>query len=524
MEAAGIGAAEGAASAGASGVPPAGLSDGALWLAAIVLALGNFVAVLDMTIANVSAATIAGSMGVSVGEGTWIITSYSVAEAVIVPLTGFLAARFGTVRLFVGAMAAFGLCSLGCALAGSFGFLVAARVAQGLAGGPLMPMSQTLLMRIFPEKKRPAAMGLWAVTTLVAPVLGPILGGELCDGFSWPWIFAINVPVALLCSLLAWRMLRPHVEAGRKVPIDKVGLGLLVLWVGALQICLDKGGELQWFDSAWIRVLAFSSCVGFLLFLAWEAGEEHPVVDLRPFRHRGFTFGILTLVLTFGGFFAVNVTTPLWLQGYMDYTASWSGRVLAWSGVTAIFVAPVAAVLSAKVDPRRLVFLGVSWIAFVTFLRSFASTDMGYWDVAFPILILGLGLPLFFVPLTGMILGSVEEAEIASAAGLMNFLRTLAGAVSTSIVVSTWGDAIQAARTDLVGRTDPDGSVLALLSSALGSGEAGLLALERMVDAQAAAIATNSLMLATAAVMAAAALSVWIVPKPVRKIDPSVGH
>src|SRR5689334_10723719 len=231
------------------------LAGALLWLAAIVLAAANFIAVLDMTIANVSVANIAGSLGISSSQGTWVITSYSVAEAIIVPLTGWLAGRFGAVRVFATAMAMFGAFSAVCGLAGSLGMLVFGRVMQGLSGGSLMPLSQTLLLRIFPKEKAPAAMALWAMTTLVAPILGPILGGWLCDSFAWPVIFFINVPLALVCSPIAWRMLKRYEEAVVRAPIDTVGLLLLIVFVSALQLMLDLGKEHDWFASNEICVL-----------------------------------------------------------------------------------------------------------------------------------------------------------------------------------------------------------------------------------------------------------------------------
>jgi len=507
-----------------SPLPESPLTGGWLWLAAVVLAAGNFVAILDMTIANVSVSTIAGGLGASTSQGTWVITSYSVAEAITVPLTGWLVARFGAVRVFVVAMAMFGLCSALCGLANSLGMLVLARVAQGLVGGPLMPMSQTLLLRIFPKEKAAAAMGLWAVTTLVAPVFGPILGGVICDDMSWPWIFMINVPLALACAIFAWRLLARYRDVLVRAPIDVVGLGLLVVWVAALQIMLDEGKDLEWFASWEIRALAVTAVVGFVAFLIWESTEAHPAVDLRVFRHRGFTMGTLTLVLTFGGIFAVNVTTPLWLQTYMGYTATWSGRTLAWSGVSAIIVAPIAATLSTKFDPRALVFCGVSWIAGTTLFRTFADTDMTYWHIALPILALGFGMPMFFVPLTGFVLGSVEEAETASAAGLMNFLRTLAGAVATSMVNTAWEDGIKSARADLVAIADRTGETFASYVQTFGTSDMARAALERLIEPQAAMLATNRMLSIIAGVVALAALSVWLAPRPTRQADISQAH
>jgi len=272
------------------------LRGGMLFFAAMALALANFVAVLDMTIANVSVATIAGALGVTSTQGTWVITSYAVAEAITVPLTGWLAGRYGAVRVFVSSMALFGVASMLCGFSNSLGMLVGARVLQGLAGGPLLPLSQTLLLRIFPKDKAPLATALWAMTTLVAPILGPIVGGVICDQAHWSWVFNINVPIALTCAWFAWGLLKRYESPLEKKPIDTVGLGLLIVWVGALQIMLDEGKNLDWFSSNFIVALALVAAIGFVAFLIWELTEEHPIVDLRVFRHRGYSTGVLTLV------------------------------------------------------------------------------------------------------------------------------------------------------------------------------------------------------------------------------------
>src|SRR5215831_8442894 len=276
------------------------LQGGMLWIAAIVLALANFIAVLDMTIANVSVPNIAGSLGISSTQGTWVITSYSVAEAIIVPLTGWLAGRFGAVRVFTSVMALFGAFSALCGLSNSLGLLVLGRVLQGLSGGVLMPLSQTLLLRIFPKEKAPAATAIWAMTTLTAPILGPILGGYLCDTLAWPAIFFINVPIALISAPIAWRMLKRYEESLIRLPIDKVGLALLIIFVSALQLMLDLGKEHDWFESTEICALAIVAVIGFAAFLIWELTERHPIVDLRVFRHRGFTTAVITIAMGFG--------------------------------------------------------------------------------------------------------------------------------------------------------------------------------------------------------------------------------
>lgn len=499
------------------------LTGGMLWAAAIILAVANFVAVLDMTIANVSVPNISGALGATTSQGTWVITSYAVAEAITVPLTGWLAARFGAVRVFVISMAMFGALSALCGTSTSLGMLVFARICQGFAGGPLMPLSQTLLLRIFPKEKAAAAMGLWAMTTLTAPVLGPILGGYLCDEYSWPWIFYINLPIAFACAFIAWRMLKRYELPLLKNPIDRVGLILLIVWVGSLQLMLDEGKNLDWFASNEIVALTLIAVVGFAVFLIWELHEEHPIVDLRVFRHRGFSVGVLTTSLAFAAFFAANVLTPQLLQSYMGYTAIDAGTATAWTGIVALFVAPIAAIASNKVDARKLVFGGVMWLGLVTLWRTVATTDMSYWDVSQPIMLLGLGLPFFFIPLTNLALASVDELETASAAGLMNFLRTLSGAFATSLITTAWDDQITKNHVELVGLSDRDQSVRSLLESSGMAADAVNQSIDRLISGQAVMLATNQIMAIIGIVFILAASVIWLAPKPTRTIEPGAG-
>lgn len=499
------------------------LTGGMLWAAAVILAAANFIAVLDMTIANVSVPNISGALGAATSQGTWVITSYAVAEAITVPLTGWLAARFGAVRVFVIAMALFGACSALCGLSTSLGMLVFARICQGFAGGPLMPLSQTLLLRIFPKEKAGAAMGLWAMTTLIAPVLGPILGGYLCDEYSWPWIFYMNVPIAFVCAVIAWKMLKRYELPLLKNPIDRIGLILLIVWVGALQLMIDEGKNLDWFSSTEIVALAILATIGFAAFLIWELHEEHPVVDLRVFRHRGFSIGVLTISLAFAAFFGANVLTPQWLQSFMGYTATSAGTATAWTGIFAMFVAPLAATLSTKVDARKLVFGGVMWLGLVTLFRTIATTDMNYWDVSIPLMLMGLGLPFFFIPSTTLALASVDEHETASAAGLMNFLRTLSGAFATSLITTLWDDQITLNHAELVGLADSDQSVQSLLESLGMVPDAALGSIDHLINGQAVMLATNQIMAIVGLAFVLAASVIWLAPKPKRVVDASAG-
>jgi DHA2 family multidrug resistance protein len=499
------------------------MGKGTLLLACLVLAFTNFMVVLDTTIANVSVAHIAGGLGISSSEGTWVITSYAVAEAICVPLTGWLARRFGTVRVFALGMAGFGVFSLLCGMAWSLGSLVAFRIGQGLCGGPLMPISQTLLLSIFPKEKHAQATGIWAMTTIVAPILGPILGGTISDNWGWHWIFFINVPIAIICATGAVVLLRKAETKVEKAPIDTIGLMLLVLWVGALQLMLDLGREHDWFGNNFIVSLAVIAAIGFSFFVAWEWFEKDPAVNLKVFRYRGFTVSVIALVFAYGTFFASLVVIPQWLQGALGYTATWAGYATAFNGVAAVMMAPVVAKLSEKVDPRLLVSFGVLWLGATSLIRVFWWTsDADFWTLALPQLIQGAGMPFFFVPLTSLALGAVEESEVASAAGVMNFLRTMSGAVATAIATTVWYDGAQATRAELSGVLNGTQQTMQSLQMHGYTVEQSRQVVSNLVDGQATALATGSIFTTAAIVFAAAASIVWLAPRPKHAV--AAGH
>jgi DHA2 family multidrug resistance protein len=503
---------------------PPSLEGGMLWVAGIVLALANFVAVLNMTIANVTVPNIAGALGAGSSQGTWVITSYAVAEAITVPLTGWLAGRFGAVRLFCIAVVLFGVFSLLCGMSTSLGMLLGMRVLQGMAGGPLLALSQTLLLRIFPKKQSMQAMGLWAMTTLLAPVVGPVLGGWLCDNYSWPWVFLINVPMAFAFGAIAWGLLKRYHEPAVIKPVDKIGMLLLIIWVAALQIMLDEGKDKDWFSSMEIRVLAITAVIGFLAFLIWELTEKNPIVDLRVFRHRGFSSCMLVLALAFGAFFGLNVLTPQWLQYNMGYTTTWAGMAVAWGGLLSVVFSPIAAKLGNRVDPRLLIFIGCLWLGLVTFWRAYASLDMSYWLICLPLFFMGVGMPMYYVPLTGLAMGSVNEEETASAAGLMNFVRTISGAIATSLVTTSWQNRSIIAHAKLADIVDPTGQVGSMLPPGL-SGQMVREMLNSLVTSQSLMLATNGLMMMIGAVFIIASVSIALAPKAARAVDAaSVGH
>ncbi len=504
---------------------PAPLTGAKLVIAAILLAISNFVVVLDMTIANVSVSNIAGGLAVSVNEGTYVITSYAVAEAICVPLTGWLASRFGALRVFRICLIMFGVFSALCGLADSLGLLVVGRVLQGLMGGPLMPLSQTLLLQIFPKEKKSVALALWAMTTLVAPVLGPVVGGYICDNWGWGYIFFINIPIAGVSGFVLMNLLRRFETKIFKNKVDFVGLALLIVWVASLQIMLDEGKNFDWFESLEIWALAITAIIGFVCFMIWELTHPNPIVDMRVFRHRGYAASVITISLAFGAFNCSIVLTPLWLQNYMAYTATWSGFTTAALGLFAVGVAPIAAKFSTKYDPRLLVFCGVGWLGLVTFYRSFGSTDMTQLQIGIPLLIQGIGIPFFFVPLTALALSSVDPEETASAAGLMNFLRTLSGAIATSVVTTAWEDRTNILRNDLVDKIALPDQIASMLGDVSQAGQAAAIhILDQMLQSQAVALATNHIFMVTSGTFAFAAIAIWLAPKPTRKADTSAAH
>lgn len=509
----------------AAATAPAPLKGVKLLIVTMTLALANFMVLLDTSIANVSVPHIAGSLAISSSQGTWVITSYAVAEAICVPLTGWLARRFGAVRTFTFGVLGFGFFSVLCGLSTTLGMLIAARIGQGICGGPLMPLSQTLMLRIFPQDKQTNATTIWTMTTVMAPVLGPILGGVISDNWSWHWVFLINIPVAILCALAAFSLLKGVETRKEEARIDRWGLILLVVWIGALQFMLDLGREHDWFGSALIVGLALCAGIGFVAFLIWELTEDDPVVDLRVFRHRGFSMSVLAISAAFGTVFSALVLIPQWLQTSLGYTAAWAGYATAFTGAGALTAAPVVAILMQRVDPRKLVFGGLLWLGMSFVLRAiWWFPDADFWTLALPQLLQGFGMPFFFIPLMTLALGAVDEEETASAAGLMNFMRTIAGAIGASLVLTGWSNSAAADRSGLVASLNDADAAMAGMQSAGMSLDQARGMISAVVDKQAISIATNHMFLLTAAMLVIAALLVWFIPRPTRAVDVSAMH
>src|SRR2546421_2263739 len=497
---------------------PQPLEGGTRILASLAVALATFMNVLDTSIANVSIPAIAGDLGVSPNQGTWTITSFAVANAISVPLTGWLTQRYGQVRLFLATTALFVIASLLCGLALSMPMLVFFRVVQGAVAGPMIPLSQTLLLSTYPREKAGIALAMFSLTILVAPVVGPVLGGWITDNFSWPWIFFINIPVGLISLAMTWTLYRDRETARVKTPIDTAGLVLLVIWVGALQLLLDKGKDLDWFESPQIIALAIAAALAFCLFLAWELTDKHPVVDLSLFRNRNFSTGTLAISLAYGAYFGSIVLLPLWLQQFLGYTATDAGLVLAPVGFLALLLTPLVGRFGHHIDIRLLATTSLVIFAIVAWMRSQFNAQVDLWTLVWPTVLQGAAVSCFFIPLVALALSGLRQDQIAAASGLNNFLRITAGAFATSIATTLWESRAALHHARIVERLttgDPARSGALELLGRLGMEPQQRYAfLERLVNQQAFTLSALDLFYASAVLLVLLIPFLWIARPP----------
>lgn len=500
-----------AAPAAQAGAGPANLA-----LCTAGLALASFMQVLDTTIANVSLPTIAGNLGASSQQATWVITSFAVSTAIALPLTGWASRRFGEVKLFVWATVAFSIASLLCGIAQSMGMLVVSRALQGFVAGPMYPITQSLLVSIYPREKRGQALALLAMITVVAPIAGPILGGWITDNYSWEWIFLINVPLGVIAAVIVGGQLRHRVEQTEKPKMDYVGLVTLVIGVGCLQLLLDLGNEEDWFASTRIVVLACVAVVALAVFLIWELTDKDPIVDLRLLRHRNFRAGTLAMIVGYAAFFSVALMIPLWLQRDLGYTSIWAGLATAPLGILPIMLAPLLGKYGGKFDMRMLASMAFLVLSITCFLRSGFNLQVNFAHVAGIQLLMGAGVALFFMPVLQILLSDLDGREVAAGSGLATFLRTLGGSFAASLTTWLWSRRTQQHHADLTAHISVYEPGMHERITAMGQGDLqhGAALLDNMIGHQASQMGFNDIFLLLGWVFLAIIVFVWLAKPP----------
>jgi MFS transporter, DHA2 family, multidrug resistance protein len=410
-----------------------------LLLLNIALGLGTFIQVLDISIANVAIPYIAGNLSVSADEGTWVITSFSASNAIVLPLTGWLSDYFGRVRLFVYSLLLFSFASFLCGFSTSLTMLVICRVLQGAVAGSLIPLSQSLLLLSNPPDKQGSALGFWGMIVIVAPVLGPILGGYITQEYSWPWIFYINVPIGIFAAAATWFFLKERESKIVRNPIDWFGLFLLSVAVASIQIMLDQGKDLDWFESNAIIALTCAAAVCLTLFCVWNYFEKYPIVDFSIFKDRNFSVGTFITTVGYLIFFGSTVIVPLWLQTVQDYTPLWAGVAVAPVGFFPILFSAYLGKNLYRFDLRALASFSFFFFAISFLYQSHFTTEVDLQVLIIARMLQGLGVVIFFIPLTQITLGNIPPAKYASASGIFNFIRILVGSgFGTSLAIEFW--------------------------------------------------------------------------------------
>src|SRR3989454_4747961 len=404
------------------------------WIVAIAVMFGTFMEVLDTTVVNVSLPHIAATMSATIDEATWVLTSYLVANAIILPMTGWLAATFGRKRLLMMSVTGFTISSFLCGIAPNLGSLIAFRILQGATGGALQPLSQAVLLESFEPHDRGKAMGFWGLGIVVAPILGPVLGGWLTDSYSWRWVFYINIPVGIT-SLIMTRLFifaPPYIRRGVQ-RIDYWGLGMLAVGIGALQIVLDKGQEEDWFSSRWITTLAVVAAVTLVWLVVHELRTEHPVVDLYVFKERSYAVGVFLMTVVGFVLYGSLVLLPIMLQTLLGYPSLQAGIAMAPRGIGSFFMMPLTGLMTGKFDARKLLTIGLI-VGGVTLLwLSELNLNAGYWDIFWPQLIQGVGMSMLFVPLTTVTMDPIPRERMGNATSLFNLMRNIGGSIGIAV-------------------------------------------------------------------------------------------
>jgi DHA2 family multidrug resistance protein len=405
------------------------------WIIAVAVMLSTFMEVLDTTVVNVSLPHIAGSLSATIDEATWTLTSYLVSNAIILPLTGWLSNFFGRKRMLMMSVTGFTIASFLCGLAPTLPFLIVCRVIQGACGGGLQPISQAILLESFPPEDRGKAMGFWGLGIVVAPLLGPVLGGWLTDSYSWRWVFYINVPIGL-ASIVMTRMFvfDPHYIRRVSSKIDYWGIGMLAVGIGTLQLVLDKGQEKDWFSTNWISGAAVVATIAIVGFIFHELSIAEPVVNLRVFKDRTYSTGVFLMSMLGVGLYGTTVLIPLVLQTLLGYPALRAGIAMAPRGLGSFIAMPLVGLIMGKFDPRKLLTVGMIVCAWTLFQFSRLNLQAGYWDFFWPQFEMGLSLGLVFVPLTTTSMSRISKETMGNATSLFNLVRNLGGSIGISAV------------------------------------------------------------------------------------------
>jgi MFS transporter, DHA2 family, multidrug resistance protein len=419
--------------------------------------LGTFMEVLDTSVANVALPHIAGSMAATPSEATWVLTSYLVSNAIILPTSAWLSGFFGRKRFLMACILLFTAASAACGAAPTLGFLVAARVIQGAGGGALQPIAQAILMESFPPARRGPAMAAYSMGVIVAPILGPTLGGWITDNYTWRWVFYINLPVGVLALLMAQAFIEdpPYVRRVEGSRIDYIGFGLMAIWLSTLQVILDKGQEEDWFSAVWIRWFALFSAIAMIAFVIRELLADYPIVDLSIFRDRNFAVGTFLAAVVGVGLYGTTVQLPLFLQTLMNYPAMQSGLALSPRGFGSMFSAIVVGRLIGLIDSRALIGLGFVLFGVSGLLYSHLTLEISLWSVAFVSIVNGMSTGLIFVPLSTTTLGRLRNEQMGNATGIYNLMRNIGGSIGISFVTTMLARAAQVHQNMLVQHLTP---------------------------------------------------------------------
>ncbi len=487
-----------------------------LALTSVALSLATFMQVLDISIANVSLPTIAGNMGVSVNTATWVITSFAVSQAIALPLTGFLGRRFGEVKVFVWCTLAFVAASFACGMAQTMSMLVFFRIIQGAVCGPMYPVTQSLMIKVYPPYKRGIALAIISMVTVVAPIAGPVLGGWITDSYSWRWIFFINVPIGVFASLAIRGQLRTLVEKIQHPRMDYVGLATLIVGVGLLQVVLDKGQQADWFHSTFIVVASVISVIAIAVFVIWELTDDDPIVDLRLFRHRNFAAGTLPFVLAYAAFFSISLILPLWMQRNLEYTAVWAGMATAPIGILPLMLTFFVGKYAGRMDLRLVASASFVAIGATCLLYSGMNLQVSFIHVAAMQLLLGLGVALFFMPVLTILLSDLEPHEIASGSGVATFLRTVAGSFAASIVTFLWDRGAAEHHATLAEHITPYSTTSRQFLETLGPAHPSqsLAVVNHMITMQGFQISFNEIFHALGLIFIALVVVMWLAKPP----------